>query len=111
RVARDWVHAPRLNYRSRTILGERFCLLAQAAGFIDPLFSRGLITTFESILRLMPRLIDAVRQDHWQLDRFASVERHLRNAVAVNDRLVSCSYEAFRDFPLWNAWHRVWLSG
>ncbi|MDX4034665.1 tryptophan 7-halogenase, partial [Pseudomonas aeruginosa] len=67
RVARDWVHAPRLNYRSRTILGERFCLLAQAAGFIDPLFSRGLITTFESILRLMPRLIDAVRQDHWQL--------------------------------------------
>ncbi|MBH9306701.1 tryptophan 7-halogenase [Pseudomonas aeruginosa] len=111
RVARDWVHAPRLNYRSRTILGERFCLLAQAAGFIDPLFSRGLITTFESILRLMPRLIDAVRQDHWQLDRFASVERHLRNAVAVNDRLGSCSYEAFRDFPLWNAWPRVWLSG
>ncbi|MGV8268187.1 NAD(P)/FAD-dependent oxidoreductase, partial [Pseudomonas aeruginosa] len=72
-VPRDWVLSLRLNYRCRTILCERFCLLAHAACFIAPLFSRGLITTFESILRLMPLFIDAVRQDHLQLDRFASV--------------------------------------
>jgi len=109
--AREWIYAPRINYRSVQNVGDRFCLLPQATGFIDPLFSRGLITTFESILRLAPKVLDAARSNRWQREQFIEVERHCLNAVATNDQLVSCSYEAFSDFHLWNVWHRVWLSG
>ncbi|MCU7646185.1 NAD(P)/FAD-dependent oxidoreductase [Pseudomonas piscis] len=109
--AREWIYAPRINYRSTQCVGNRFCLLPQAAGFIDPLFSRGLITTFESILRLAPKVLEAARKDDWQRANFIDVEQHCLNAISTNDQLVSCSYEAFKDFHLWNVWHRVWLSG
>ncbi|WP_025131887.1 NAD(P)/FAD-dependent oxidoreductase [Pseudomonas sp. PH1b] len=109
--AREWIYAPRINYRSVQSVGDRFCLLPQATGFIDPLFSRGLITTFESILRLAPKVLEAARTQRWQREHFIEVERHCLNAVSTNDQLVSCSYEAFSDFHLWNVWHRVWLSG
>lgn len=108
---REWNYAPRINYRSTQCVGDRYCLLPQAAGFIDPLFSRGLITTFESILRLAPKVLEAARTNRWQREHFIEIERHCLTAVRTNDRLVSCSYEAFRDFHLWNVWHRVWLSG
>ncbi|MGZ0701151.1 NAD(P)/FAD-dependent oxidoreductase [Pseudomonas piscis] len=109
--AREWIYAPRINYRSTQCVGDRFCLLPQAAGFIDPLFSRGLITTFESILRMAPKVLEAARTHDWQRAHFIDVEQHCLNAVSTNDQLVSCSYEAFKDFHLWNVWHRVWLSG
>jgi tetracycline 7-halogenase / FADH2 O2-dependent halogenase len=108
---REWTYAPRLNYTSRETVGDRYCLLAHAAGFVDPLFSRGLVNTFESINRLAPKLIRAARNDRWKREDFASFEAYSLEVVRVNDRLVANSFEAFTSFPLWNAWHRIWISG
>ncbi|MDE1180643.1 tryptophan 7-halogenase [Paraburkholderia sp.] len=108
---REWTVAPRLNYTSRETVGDRYCLLGHAVGFVDPLFSRGLVNTFESIVRVVPTLLDALKTDVWQRGNLMSLERYSLEVVRINDRLVANSYTAFKSFPLWNAWFRIWLSG
>ena len=108
---REWTVAPRLNYTSRETVGDRYCLLGHAVGFVDPLFSRGLVNTFESIARLAPTLLKSLRADRWQREDLLPLERYSLEVVRINDRLVANSYIAFRTFPLWNAWFRIWLSG
>ena len=108
---REWTVAPRLNYTSRETVGDRHCLLGHAVGFVDPLFSRGLVNTFESIARLAPTLLKSLRADRWQREDLLPLERYSLEVVRINDRLVANSYTAFRTFPLWNAWFRIWLSG
>lgn len=108
---REWTVAPRLNYTSRTTVGDRYCLLGHAVGFVDPLFSRGLVNTFESIVRIAPVLLESARTDVWKRDNLLTLERYSLEVVRINDRLVANSYTAFKTFPLWNAWFRVWLSG
>jgi FADH2 O2-dependent halogenase len=41
RAVRDWVRIDRLQYSAHHIVADRSALLAQAAGFIDPLYSKG----------------------------------------------------------------------
>jgi tetracycline 7-halogenase / FADH2 O2-dependent halogenase len=108
---REWTVAPRLNYTSRETVGDRYCLLGHACGFVDPLFSRGLVITFESLVRLAPALLESVRTDVWRRENFSSLERYSLEVVRAADRLVANSYTAFKTFPLWNAWFRIWLSG
>jgi FADH2 O2-dependent halogenase len=108
---REWTVAPRLNYTSRETVGDRYCLLGHAVGFVDPLFSRGLVNTFESIARLAPTLLKSLQADRWQREDLLPLERYSLEVVRINDRLVANSYTAFRTFPLWNAWFRLWLSG
>lgn len=111
RRVREWTVAPRLSYTSKKILGPRFCLLAHAAGFVDPLFSRGLVITFDAINNLVPKLIEAVKENDFSEERFEFLERSTLNFVRTNDRLVANSFTAFQDFDLFNAWHRIWISG
>lgn len=108
---REWTRAPRINYNCKTAVGDRYCLLGHSAGFVDPLFSRGLANTFESINRLAPKILRAARLDRWVKEDFQSYDKYVNAVVAINDRLVANSYSAFKTFPLWNAWFRVWLSG
>lgn len=108
---REWTVAPHLNYNSRYAVGDRYCLLGHAAGFVDPLFSRGLSITFESLNRVAPKILRAAKEDRWRKEDFASYQTYIGEVVRINDRLVANSYRAFESFPLWNAWFRVWLSG
>ena len=108
---REWTVAPRLNYNSRELIGNRYCLLGHAAGFVDPLFSRGLANTFESVARVAPKLLRAVKENRFKRQDFDSYEQYGLNVVATNDRLVANSFTAFDSFPLWNAWFRAWVAG
>jgi len=108
---REWTVAPRINYTSKSSTGDRYCLLGHAVGFVDPLFSRGLVNTFESINRLAPKIVDSVRSGVWDKSSLSSYEEYSLEVVRVNDRLVANSYTAFDSFALWNAWFRVWISG
>ncbi|MBB3114045.1 FADH2 O2-dependent halogenase [Paenibacillus phyllosphaerae] len=108
---RDWTASDRLQYSSHQVIGDRYCLLAHAAAFIDPLFSRGLAITVNTINALAQRLIDAVGSQSFRAEDFALVSKIIQESYDTNDRLVSCSYTAFRDFDLWNAWYRVWALG
>lgn len=108
---REWTVAPRLNYNSRVLIGDRYCLLGHAAGFVDPLFSRGLANTFESIARVAPKLLRAVGANRFDKQDMASYQHYGLKVVATNDRLVANSFTAFDSFPLWNAWFRAWVAG
>lgn len=111
RAVREWVSVPRLQYSSKRTIGHRYCLLGHAAGFIDPLFSRGLAGTMMSIHSLATRLLKALRQDSFELEQFEPFEQLQQGLVNHNDQLVNSAFISFRDFELWNAWFRVWVIG
>lgn len=111
RAVRAWVSAPRLQYSSQRVVGERCCLAPHSAGFVDPLFSRGLHITMESINALAHRLIDASRDGDFSTARFEPLEKLTQTLIDSHDKLTNGSFIAFRDFELWNAWYRVWALG
>jgi FADH2 O2-dependent halogenase len=106
---RPWTGTRRLQYSSSAMVGDRFCLLPHAAAFVDPLFSSGLAVTMAAINSLAARLIAAKSDGGMSGERFRYVETWTRNAFEYYDRLVSGAYVSFRDFGLWNAWHRLWM--
>ncbi|WP_308190563.1 tryptophan 7-halogenase [Streptomyces sp. HPF1205] len=105
---REWVSTDRLQYSSKQSIGYRWCLMSHAAGFLDPLFSRGLSNTFEVVYALLSRLIPALDEDDFAVERFEYVETVERGLLHYNDALVNSSYISFNHFPLWNAVFRVW---
>lgn len=111
RAVRDWVRTDRLQYSSRQTVGHRWCLTSHAAGFVDALFSRGLANTMEIIHALGWRLLDALREDDFSVERFAYVQELEQGLLDFNDELVANAYASFEDWNLWNAWFRVWALG
>ncbi|MEU9168986.1 tryptophan 7-halogenase [Streptomyces sp. NPDC048420] len=106
---REWVSTPdRIQYSSKQTVGDRWCLMSHAAGFVDPLYSRGLSNTFEVVDALAWRLLDALRDDEFSAERFEYVERLEQGLLDHNDKIVNSSYIAFSHFRLWNAVFRVW---
>jgi FADH2 O2-dependent halogenase len=108
-AAREWVKTGRLQYSATGGAGDRYFLMAHAHGFIDALYSRGLITTFEVLSALAGPLLEALATDDFSRDRFAYAEQVQSTMLRQSDRVVNNSYRAFPSFPLWNAWLRVWL--
>ncbi len=105
---REWVSTDRLQYSSSRTVGHRWCMMSHAAGFIDPLFSRGLSNTFEVVDALSWRLLDALKDDDFSEERFEYLETLQHGLLHYNDELVNSSFIAFSDFKLWNAVFRVW---
>jgi FADH2 O2-dependent halogenase len=105
---REWVSSGRLQYTSHKAVGDRWCLLSHSAGFIDPLFSRGLSNTVEVLSLAASTLIAAARDDDFSEGRLKPIEILQNNTIAANDTLVHGAYVSFKDFKLWNAWFRIW---
>jgi FADH2 O2-dependent halogenase len=108
KAIRPWVSTGRLQYSSTRTVGDRYCLTAHAAGFIDALYSRGLTSTLEVTNALAWRLIEATRDGDWSTERFAYVDSMQQGLFNVHDDLVYSSLVSFRDYDLWNAVLRVW---
>ncbi|MGW2373628.1 MULTISPECIES: NAD(P)/FAD-dependent oxidoreductase [Kitasatospora] len=105
---REWVSTDRLQYSSTHSIGHRWCLMSHAAGFIDPLYSRGLSNTFEVVNALSYRILDALKDDDFAVERFEYVDELERGLLHFNDMLVNSSFISFSHFKLWNAVFRVW---
>lgn len=108
RTVRPWVSTGRLQYSSRQTVGNRWCLMSHAAGFIDPLYSRGLTNTGEVINSLAWRLLAAFKDDDFDTERFQYVDDLQKGLIRYNDELVNASFISFDTYPLWNAVYRVW---
>src|SRR6185295_19179722 len=108
-VARDWVKTGRLQYSATGGAGDRYFLMAHAHGFIDALYSRGMITTFKVLSALAGPLLAALDEDKFSRSRFEYAEKLQNAMLRQSDRVVNNSYRAFPSFPLFNAWLRVWL--
>jgi FADH2 O2-dependent halogenase len=111
RATRAWVSTDRLQYSSRRVVGERWCLLSHAAGFLDPLFSRGLSNSCEVINVLAWRLLQSFKDDEFTADRFDYVDEMQQRLLDYNDDIVNCAYISFDDYDLWNAVFRIWGYG
>ncbi|MER7573456.1 tryptophan 7-halogenase [Streptomyces sp. NPDC126514] len=110
-ATRDWVRTGRLQYSSKQTVGYRWCLTSHAAGFVDALFSRGLSNTMEIIHALGWRLLDAIKEDDFSVERFEYVQELEQGLLDFNDDLVANAYTSFGSWFLWNAWFRVWSLG
>ena len=108
KAVRPWVATGRLQYSASNTVGDRYCLTSHAAGFIDPLYSRGLANTLEIVNSLAWRLIAATKDDDWSTERFASIDTLQQGLFDVHDDLVYSSFIGFRHYGLWNAVLRVW---
>jgi len=112
RPVREWTRSnARLQFSSRRTQGDGYSLLPHAAGFIDPLFSTGLSITIAFVNHLACALIRAKKENDFSLQRFVHLEPWMQNNLNHFDRLVSCAYDSWADFRLWNAWFRIWALG
>ncbi len=109
RAVRDWVSTPRQQYMTKTSIGDRYCLLSHASGFIDALFSKGLANSASVINSLADKIINAVRDDDFSTARFEPVDKMQKDMVSHNDNLVHYAYTAFSDFRLWQSYFYFWL--
>ena len=108
---REWQRVDRLQYSAHHIVGDRFALLAHAAGFIDPLYSKGLYVTHMSIFWLADLLLKAKATGDYSAAAFAPLETMTLNYIGMHDRLVASSFKAWSNYKLWQVYAVVWLLG
>jgi tetracycline 7-halogenase / FADH2 O2-dependent halogenase len=111
RPVREWVSTGRLQYSSKATVGDRYCLMPHAAGFVDAYFSRGLNNTIEIASLLAVRLLAAVKDGDFSAQRFGDIDRVQQRMLDFNDRLVNGVYTCFSHFGLWSSYVRVWALG
>jgi tetracycline 7-halogenase / FADH2 O2-dependent halogenase len=108
---RPWLATGRMQSSTKDTVGARYCVTSHAAGFIDPLFSRGLTSSLEIVNILGWRLIEACRTDLFTEEKFAYVEEVEQGLLDANDALVRCAFTSFKTYDLWNAYFRIWALG
>jgi FADH2 O2-dependent halogenase len=108
---RDWVRTGRLQYSSKRVVGDRFALLGHAAGFVDPLFSKGLYASLSCVCVLARHLIDAKGDGDYSAGRFQPVEDLTLRFIRANDALISHAFKTFAHYDLWSAYTVLWLTG
>lgn len=108
RRVREWVSTGRTQYSSKKTVGYRWCMMSHAAGFIDPLFSRGMSNTVEVIDAVAWRILDSLKDDDFSEERYEYVERLQQGLLTYNDELVASSMLAFPHFQLWDSIFRIW---
>lgn len=108
---RNWVRANRLQYSATKSVGDRFSLIGHAAGFIDPLFSKGLYTSLASILSFGRTFLQARQEKDFTRERFLEVERVTLDYVQSNDRLVASAIKSFSHPALWRQYSVIWILG
>ena len=111
RAVRDWVRADRLQYNTRRVVGDRWALLGHAAGFIDPLYSKGLYSSLTAVFILAHQLLKASATGDYSAAAFADLQTVSHNFVCSADRLIANSYRAFRHYKLWQVYSVMWLLG
>lgn len=111
RAARGWTRTDRLQYTATHVVGERFCLQGHAAGFIDPLYSKGLYTTLMSTALLAHLLIEAHRAQDYATARFQPLEQLTLRYVRSHDRIVANSIKSWSNYQLWSVYSVLWMLG
>ncbi len=111
KAVRAWTRTGRLQYSSHRVVGDRWALLGHAAGFVDPLYSKGLYTTYASVSVLADLLLEAAETGDYSAAHFQPLESLTLAYVKANDRLVANSYKAFAHPKLWNVYSVMWLLG
>jgi FADH2 O2-dependent halogenase len=108
---RDWLRIDRLQYAAHHIVADRCALLAHAAGFVDPLYSKGLYLTHISIFWIADLLLKAKQTGDYSAAAFAPLEEMTLGYLDMHDRLVASSFKAWSNYKLWAVYAVLWLLG
>ena len=106
---RSWVRTGRIQYSSTKVVGDRFALLGHAAGFVDPLFSKGMYVSFNSVSTLAHLLLK--EDQDFSAECFKPFEVQTLTFIQEHDRLVANSYKSFSNHKLWAVYKVLWLLG
>lgn len=109
RPVRNWTATERQQYSSSACVGQRFCLIDQAAGFIDPMFGTRMIGTFRVVNVLALELLRAVAENNFAPERFAQVEQIQQGSVDYGDDIISTGQLASGDPGLAYTWFKLML--
>ena len=111
KAVRGWVRANRLQYSSKKVVGDRFALLGHSAGFIDPLYSKGLYVTHMTIMLLADLIIKAKSAGDYSAAFFDPLEKTTLNYIQMHDRLTANSLKSWSNYKLWRVYAVQWLLG
>ena len=111
KAVRPWTRTGRVQYSSSRVVGDRWALLGHAAGFIDPLYSKGLYTSLTGVSVLADLLLHAKETGDYSREAFMSLETKTLAFIRANDTLVANSYKSFSHYSLWQAYSVLWLLG
>ena len=90
------MHAPRVAFRCREVVGEKWALLPSAAGVIDPLLSTGFPLTLLGVARLLDILETTVLEPQRRA-ALAAYERTTQEELDVTEQLVGALYACMAD--------------
>ncbi|WP_255191953.1 NAD(P)/FAD-dependent oxidoreductase [Natronobeatus ordinarius] len=108
-AVRPWIRTDRLQRILGRSSGHRHYLTNNTYGFVDLLYSNGLINTFESIFVGANLLLEAFDDGDFSANRFERLDELHRRQITNADFLISNAYKAMGDFEVWNAWTQTWL--
>lgn len=108
---RPLVRTDRVQFTSKTILGDGFILTPHAAAFIEPLFSTGILLTVAFAARFARAAKAAHVAKDWNVERFRSLDAHFQAEVKHIDHLVDGMIQSFRDRDLFKQYWRNWVIG
>lgn len=111
KAVRPFVGTDRIQYTASQATGPRYSLLAHSYSFVDPLYSRGMMWTFENVYALAHRLMAALDSDDFAVERFEYLNGLAEAQLQQADQLVHNGYRAMAHFDTWNAWLRVFVAG
>ncbi|MFI0480117.1 NAD(P)/FAD-dependent oxidoreductase [Actinomadura sp. 9N215] len=89
--------------------GPRWFLFDRSAGRHDLLLSRDLSMSLELVHATAAALLEMGRARDWAGERMKPAADFQLRLFDFHDRLVAAGRHAAADFPLWNAYLRVWL--
>jgi FADH2 O2-dependent halogenase len=102
------IRTSRIQFTSRTIIGDGFILTPHAAGFIDPLFSTGITLTQSFVSRFVPLAARALRGEKLDMEVFRPVERVFQLEVETIDKIVSGTMRSWGHFDTFKQYWRLW---
>src|SRR5580658_2488418 len=111
KAVRNWTSSGRIQYGCTQLTGHRYCLLSHAAGFIDPLFSSGLVLTTATVDLIAQQLFRSFETNDFSVENYQHINEFFQSNVQFFDRVVGNSFLSFQDCELWDAWFRVWVVG
>ena len=100
----------RIQFLAKSIVGDRYVLTPHAAGFVDPLFSTGLLLTASFIARFVPRALAAKADGDWSAERFRPLEPIFFRELHCIDKIVGGMFRAWKhDHVVFAHYWRLWI--
>jgi FADH2 O2-dependent halogenase len=109
--ARPILRTDRVQFTSKVVAGDGFVLAPHAAGFVEPLFSPGIVLTVAFVARMGRAMREAKEAGDFGPARFRRLEDLFFAETKQIDLLVNGTIQSFRDYDVFKQFWRNWVVG